>query len=72
MNIQTAHPRDFRRISERPPKQRVDEILAERQRVARSIHSYRARRDFLQLCAEIDHSRNYSIDHTPFESTEVD
>ena len=61
------------RISERPPKERIDEILDDRYRVARSIPSYRTRRDFLQLCAEVDHLRVpiLSIDNTPFDSNEV-
>lgn len=45
-------------LPERPPKQRIDEILANRKWAMEHMHMrYETRRDYLQLCAELDHMR---------------
>lgn len=44
---------------ERPPKKRIDEILKNRRWNIEHLHMrYEARRDYLQLCAEIDYLRS--------------
>ena len=59
-------------ITERPPRERITEILANRQQTARLIRGYQTRRDFLQLCAEIDHLRiQERIDVPPFDAPEL-
>src|SRR5579863_9868299 len=43
---------------ERPPRARIDDILKNRRWNIEHFHMrYAARRDYLQLCAEIDHLR---------------
>jgi hypothetical protein len=45
-------------MQERPPKERIDDILKNRLWAIDHFHMrYEARRDYLQLCAEIDHLR---------------
>ena len=45
-------------LPQRPPKARIDDILKNRRfNVAHFHMRYEARRDYLQLCAEIDHLR---------------
>lgn len=49
---------DWVTLPERPPKKRIDEILRNRKWNIEHLHMrYAARRDYLQLCAEIDHLR---------------
>ena len=49
---------DWVRFPERPPKKRIDEILKNRKWNVEHMHMrYEARRDYLQLCAEIIHLR---------------
>jgi hypothetical protein len=46
-------------MPERPHGERIDNILKNRHFNVRHFHMrYEARRDYLQLCAEIDHLRN--------------
>jgi len=48
-----------RGLRERPPKKRIDEILENRNWAIQHMHMrYEARRDYLQLCAEIEHLRS--------------
>ena len=48
----------FMSLPERPPKARIDNILKNRRWNVEHFHMrYEARRDYLQLCAEIDHLR---------------
>lgn len=45
-------------LPERPPAERIQDILDHRHHNAHHMHMrYEARRDYLQLCAEIDHLR---------------
>ena len=44
-------------LPERPPAERITEILKTRREIAAKIRGYHTRRDFLQLCAELDHCR---------------
>ena len=56
------------------PQSRIEDILKERREIARKIKSYGTRRDFLQLCAEVERLRQYEpyqVDVTPFDSSEV-
>ena len=51
---------------ERPPKERIDDILKNRKWAIEHFHMrYEARRDYLQLCAEIDHLRAASASKEP-------
>ena len=46
------------KLRERPPGKRIDEILENRDWAMQHLHMrYEARRDYLQLCAEIEHLR---------------
>lgn len=48
---------------ERPPKHRIDEILAHRKHNATHLYlRYAARRDYLQLCCEIEYLRTDIVD----------
>ena len=62
-------------VPQRPHSERIKEILDTRSEIARQIRRYRQRRDFLQLCAEIDALRGqitqHRIDHPPFGSPEL-
>ena len=45
-------------LRERPPKKRIDEILKNRDWAKQHLHMrYEARRDYLQLCTEVEHLR---------------
>lgn len=50
-------PLPQRFVKTRPPKERIDEILKERGVISQRIQRYDERRDFLQLCMEIDYLR---------------
>ncbi len=44
---------------ERPPQTRVTEILSQQRETAARIREYSARRDFLQLCAEVEYAKSF-------------
>lgn len=51
---------------DRPPRERIDEILKNRKHnVAHQYLRYEARRDYLQLCCEIDYLRAEAALSTP-------
>ncbi len=50
---------------ERPPRERIDEILKNRKHdIAHRYLRYEARRDYLQLCCEVDYLRADFKQHT--------